>query len=165
MIFINIRSFKMTYVKLDPFRGFESVAKKMSQLVDDFDKGFNIEYGDFAPKIDIAEDEKKIYLYAEIPGVDKKDVKVTINDENTLLIKGKKLRNDVVSEKADNEDAKEEISFIRAERRFGEFSRSFVLPDNINSESIKASFKDGILSIELDKKEPEKPKEKEINID
>lgn len=157
----------MTYFKLDPFRGFESVAKKMSQLVDEFDKGVNIEYGDFAPRIDIAEDEKKVYLYAEIPGVDKKDVKVTINDENTLHIKGKKMRDDAFSKKAEDDKEKEEetVSFIRAERRFGEFSRSFVLPENINSDSIKATFKDGILTIELDKKEPEKPKEKEINID
>ncbi len=157
----------MTYFKLDPFRGFESVAKKMSQLADEFDKGVNIEYGDFSPRIDIAEDEKKIYLYAEIPGVEKKDVKVTINDENTLLIKGKKLRDDAVSKKAEEDKANEDeaVSFIRAERKFGEFSRTFVLPDNINNDSIKASFKDGILSIELDKKEPEKPKEKEINID
>lgn len=154
----------MTYVNLDPFRGIESVARKMSRFVDDFEKGVNLEFGDFTPRIDIAEDENKIYLYAEIPGIDKKDVKVTINDENNLIVKGKKVRNDAVSEKVD-ENKEKEISFIRAERRFGEFSRSFVLPENVNHESIKAVFKDGILTIELDKKEPEKPKEREINID
>lgn len=157
----------MTYFKMDPFRGFEQVARKMSQMADDFEKGVNIEFGGFTPRIDIAEDEKKIYLYAEIPGVEKKDVKLTINDENSLLIKGKKIRDDVTSEdNKENENKEEkEVSFIRAERRFGEFSRSFVLPENVNNESIKATFKDGVLTIELDKKEPEKPKEREINID
>lgn len=149
----------MANVRFDPFRGFEGLARKMNNLVSDMDKGFNVEYGNFAPRIDIHEDEKSLYLYAEMPGLKKQDIKVTVNDENVLIIKGKKDQPEYHTEKEG-----EEKVLIRAERRFGEFTRSFMLPDNIDTESIEAKFEDGVLNVQFAKKEPEKPKEKEITI-
>ncbi len=149
----------MTLVKFDPLRGFESLTRKMSNLVQDFDKGFSVEFGNFAPKIDIAEDDKHIFLHVEAPGIAKEDIKLTINDDNTLVIKGEKKR-DIKSE-----ENKESYSYIRLERRFGEFCRSFLLPDNVKKDSISAKFENGLLAIQLEKIEPEPPKEIKVNIE
>jgi len=82
----------MAIVKFDPFRGFETLARRMNSLMQDFDKGFNFDFGGFSPKIDISEDEKHFYLQAEVPGISKDDIKVTITEDNVLTIKGEKKR-------------------------------------------------------------------------
>lgn len=148
----------MAIVRFDPFRSFEGVTRRMQNIASELEKGFNIEYGAFAPRIDIYEDEKNLYLHAELAGVKKEDVKVSINDENVLIIKGEKKR----EMKSENKD--EERCFLRVERAFGEFTRSFMLPENIDKESISAKYDSGVLEITLAKKEPEKPKEVEIKI-
>eukprot|EP01156_Anaeramoeba_ignava_P014560 Anaeramoba_ignava/a609580_14.p2 GENE.a609580_14~~a609580_14.p2 ORF type:complete len:154 (+),score=22.59 a609580_14:497-958(+) len=149
---------KMGLVRLDPFRGFDNVAKKMNNLLNDAEKGFSIEYGSFAPRVDILEDDKHLFVQAELPGVKKEDVKVTVNEENVLYIKGEKKNADV-----DNKEDKEKY-FVRVERNYGSFVRSFMLPDNILADSIKAKFENGVLDITLEKKEPEKPKEINVEI-
>ena len=148
----------MALVRFDPFRGFENVAKKMSSLVNEAEKGMSVEFGSFAPRVDIVEDDKRLFVQAELPGILKEDVKVTINDENILNIKGEKKPEN----KPEGENC--ERCYIRVERNYGSFMRSFMLPDNINAESISAKFENGVLSIALDKKEPEKPKEIKIDI-
>lgn len=144
----------MAHVKFDPFRGFENMAKKMNRLIDEADKGLSVEFGSFAPRIDIVEDDKAMYFSAELPGIAKEDVKVSIADDNVLYIKG---------EKKPREKAECEKCYLRVERNYGAFNRSFMLPDNINAESIKAKFDNGVLEISFEKVEPEKPKE--INVD
>lgn len=151
----------MSIVRIDPFRGFDGLARKMNNLIDDFDKGFKFEYGNFLPKIDISEDETSIYIQAELAGINKEDVKVSVNDDNLLVIKGKKEKEN----KEEGEDSENKRVYLRMERSFGEFTRSFQLPENIDSESISAKFTDGILNITLTKKEPEKPKEKSVVIE
>jgi len=146
----------MSVIRFDPLRGFESLSKRMSNLVDEFEKGFSFEYGGFAPRVDIAEDEKSVILHAELPGIRKEDVKVSINDEKVLTIKGSKKRVEAEGESQKN--------FIRLERSYGEFTRSFVLPENINTDSINAKYDSGVLEITLQKKEPSKPKEVEVQI-
>lgn len=144
----------MSLVRFDPFRGFDSISRRFNDFIGDIDKGVNIEYGNFAPRVDISEDEKSLFLYAELPGINKEDVKVTINEDNVLMIKGEKKR----EEKTESQDK----SFIKIERTFGSFSRSFVLPQNIKTDSINAKFENGVLNITLEKVEPKKPKEIEI---
>lgn len=151
----------MSIVRIDPFRGFDSLARKMNSFVSEFDKGINVEYGNFLPKIDISEDENSIFIYAELAGIKKEDVKVSINDDNLISIKGKKEKE--FKEEKEGQDNK--IVYLLMERSFGEFTRSFQLPDNVDRESISAKFEDGILNITLNKKEPEKPKEQLVNID
>ncbi len=147
----------MVPVKFDPMRGFENISRKMNSFMNEFEKGFSFEFGSFSPRIDIAEDEKNIFIHAEVPGIAKEDIKVTINDDNVLTIKGHKKR----ESKSDDTNSK---SFIRVERSFGEFQRSFMLPENVNKDSINAKFENGVLDIVLDKAEPEKPKEIEVTI-
>lgn len=149
----------MTLVKYNPFRGFDTLAKRMNDLMSDFEKDSffrDINFGSrsFLPVTDIKEDEKNIYITAEIPGIDKENIKVTINEDNVLQIRGEKK----------HEEKKESESYIRMERVFGEFSRSFILPDNVKEDSIKAKFENGVLNITLEKVEPSKPKEIEVSI-
>lgn len=148
----------MAIVRFDPMRGFETLTRRMNNLVGEFEKGWNVEFGNFSPRIDISEDEKHIYLQAEIPGIAKEEIKLTINDDNVLIIKGEKKR-EVKTEQKD-----EAFSFIRMERSFGEFSRSFILPENVKKDSVSAKFENGILGVTLEKIEPEKPKEIEVSI-
>ncbi|MGE5478893.1 MAG: Hsp20/alpha crystallin family protein [Chloroflexota bacterium] len=170
----------MSLVKFEPFRGFESIARRMNAMMSDFDKGFNIEYGSFSPRVDISEDEKKIYFHVELAGIKKEDVKVTINDDNVLIIKGEKRREErfaspelTEGNSADGGEPKEgelqtqesSRSYLRVERSFGEFVRSFMLPDNVNKDNISAKYTDGVLNIELEKIQPAPPKEIPVNID
>lgn len=144
----------MGILRFDPVRGFETLARRMNEIAGEVEKGMTVEFGALTPRIDITEDEKGLYFFVELPGVRKEDVKLTINEENVLMIKGAKNRSISGDDK----------SFIKAERCFGEFIRSFMLPDNINKDSISAKHENGVLSVTFEKVQPEKPKEVEINI-
>lgn len=146
----------MAIMRFDPVKGFETITKKMSDMVNEFEKGFSFEYGGFAPRIDISEDSQHLFIQAELAGIKKEDVKVKINDEGVLCISGEKKRDEKFQD--------ENNSLIRIERSYGAFNRSFMLPDNINKDSITAKFDNGVLEISLEKKEPEKPKEVQIEI-
>jgi HSP20 family protein len=148
----------MGNLRIDPFRGFEHIARKMNDFVGEFEKGVNVEYGGFSPRVDIFEDDDHLLVSVELPGVIKEDVKVTVSDENVLMIKGMKKRQEKANE------GEEEMTYIRAERTYGEFMRSFMLPENIDRGSVAAKYDNGILEIQLTKKEPEKPKEVEVKI-
>lgn len=152
----------MSYIKFDPFRGFEQVARKINQVYNEVEKGVSVEYGTFSPRIDIAENENNFFIYAELPGLNKEDVKITINDDRVLYLKGEKKRD--LSEEKDGEVNSDSRTYVRAERAYGEFSRSFVLPENINTENVNANFNNGVLAVTLNKIEPVKPKEIEIQI-
>ncbi|MDX9791090.1 MAG: Hsp20/alpha crystallin family protein [Candidatus Kapaibacterium sp.] len=155
----------MAYYRFDPFRGMEHFMRKFQQITDELEKGITVEYGNFSPKIDISEDEKNLFIVAELPGLNKEDVKVCINEDNYINIKGSKKRPvELQNEPKDGEVQESEITYIKAERSYGDFSRSFILPENINKESIEAKFDNGLLRITLTKIEPTKPKEVEISI-
>lgn len=147
---------KMAIVRFDPFRGFESLARRMNEFLDEFEKGFTVSTAEFSPRVDISEDEKNLYVTVEVPGVAKEDIKVTINDENILVIKGEKKREFKSEDK--------ERNWVRIERSYGSFQRSFMLPDNIKKDNIQAKFDNGVLSITLEKVEPEPPKQIEVPI-
>ncbi len=102
--------------------------------------------GSFSPKIDISDDESSIEINAELPGLDEKDIQVSLK-EDVLTIKGEKKSG----------DEKKDKDFYRVERRFGRFERSIRVPREIDAENINASFKNGVLNVSLPKSE--KPKE------
>ena len=102
---------------------------------------------------DVKESDNSFTLTADIPGLTKKEVKVNITD-GILSISGERKF----------EDEKESGNYHYRERRYGSFSRTFNLPETVNDEDISASFKNGILSIELPKHEVVLPKEREIKI-
>jgi HSP20 family protein len=111
--------------------------------------------GDWCPSVDIAETEKSFIIKAEIPEVKKEDVKVTVNN-GILTIEG---------ERKEEKEEKEEKKFHRIERYYGKFSRSFTLPENARETEIKASFKDGMLTLEIEKTEEEKSKSIQVKVE
>ncbi|HRP01998.1 MAG TPA: Hsp20/alpha crystallin family protein [Candidatus Kapabacteria bacterium] len=148
----------MSIIRYNPYLGMEKAARKFNHFINNFEPSFGIEYGSFSPRVDISEDEKKIYINAEIAGLSKDDIKVTVSEDSILSIKGSKKKDTNTKETEDG------LIYHRIERSYGEFSRSFVLPDNVNKDSIAAKFEDGVLRLSFDKIAPTKPKEVEINI-
>ncbi len=104
-------------------------------------------------KVDISEDEKAIYFSADIPGVKKEDVKVSIED-------------DVISISAERTQEEEEKkkNYHRVERSWGSLSRSFTIGDNVDSDNITANYDNGVLKVVVPKKEPEAKKSKEVPV-
>jgi len=99
------------------------------------------------PTVDVRETEKSYILEAELPGYDEKDVEVRL-DSNILVIESKK-----VEEKKEEDSSKSDGgNYLLRERRVSSFSRTFKLPDNANPEEISASYKNGILSLEINKR-------------
>ena len=108
---------------------------------------------DWSPAVDIKETPEAFLVEAELPGMNKDDVKVTVHD-GVLSIQGER------SIEEDNQDRKHH----RVERFYGSFLRRFTLPDNVDENSVKASFKDGLLTLTVRKAEPKEPKAIEVEV-
>jgi HSP20 family protein len=149
----------MPVVRWEPFRDLVSLQERMNRLFDESYRGRSTSEdewslgGSWAPAVDIYEHEGNIVLTAELPGVDPKDVDIRV-ENNVLTLRGeRKWSNDIQRE-----------SYHRVERSYGSFTRSFTLPNVIDTEKIKADFKDGMLKLVLPKKEEAKPKQISINV-
>jgi HSP20 family protein len=144
----------MTMIRWSPYRNLINLNREFGHLWDDFSTVRRDERQSetcWAPDIDLTENKEAYFLRADLPGVSKENIKVTLN-ENVLTLSGEKKF----------EKAAQEVSFHRSERVYGTFSRSFRLPETIDSEKIHAEFKDGVLSLTVPKAESVKPKEIEI---
>ena len=109
--------------------------------------------GNFVPAVDVYEDEQKLVLKLEVPGIKQEDLDVRLENQ-TLTVKGQR--------KFESEEKEE--NFHRIERRFGSFARSFTLPVSIDTASVAAKYENGVLAIQLAKKEAAKPKQVKIEI-
>ncbi|WP_372986171.1 Hsp20/alpha crystallin family protein [Marinobacter sp.] len=109
---------------------------------------------DWAPAVDIKETDQAFTVEAELPGMSKDDVKVTVHD-GILTIKGERRQ----------EEETEDKKMHRIERFYGSFMRSFTLPENVDENSVKANFKDGLLTLTINKAEPKEPKAIEVNVE
>jgi HSP20 family protein len=105
----------------------------------------------FSPAVDVYEDKEKITVEVEVPGMESKDVEITL-DKNILTIKGERL----IEKKAKEKD------YWRTERSSGLFARSFTLPSSVESEKIQASYDKGVLTIHIPKKPEIVPRKIEI---
>lgn len=112
-----------------------------------FESGEDVASRNWLPAVDISETDEALLLYAELPGMTKEDVNITL-ENNLLSIRG---------ERKFEKDVKKE-NFHRIERTFGSFARTFTLPSNVRSDEVKASFVDGVLQIEIPKAEEAKPR-------
>jgi HSP20 family protein len=108
----------------------------------------------FAPPVDVYEDEHNITLKIEVPGIDEKDINVSI-ENNTLTVRG---------ERRFEKDEKEE-NYHRVERMYGSFARSFTLPNTLDPEQVSADYEKGVLKIRLAKKVEAKPKLIKVNVE
>lgn len=107
----------------------------------------------WAPAVDIYETENELVLKAELPDVDEKDIDVRV-ENNMLNIRGERKFESKVRED----------SYLRVERAYGSFSRSFSLPNTVNTDTIKADYAKGVLTVELPKRAESKPKQVKISV-
>lgn len=143
---------------------FDSFSQDFDRVFEGFFKDFKQKpgslisrgaFGSFSPKIDVSEDENQLSVTAELAGLDEKNIDVSLKD-SVLTIKGEK--------KAEREEKDEDKSYHRVERSFGSFQRSIRLPEEIEADKIKASFKNGLLKISIPKNETVKEPVKKIEV-
>ena len=141
----------------DPFREFSTLQDRMNRL---FRESYGPEGRDeslttsqFAPPVDVYEDEHNVVLKVEVPGIDEKDIDVRV-ENNVVTVHGER--------KVEKEEKEE--NFRRVERQYGSFTRTFTLPSTVDAERIQADYDKGILKIVLPKKAEAKPKSIKVNV-
>ena len=140
----------------DPLRELSALQNRMSRLFEEqYGSGReeSLTAGGFVPPVDVYEDEHSIQLKLEVPGIDQKDLDVKV-ENNVLTVSG---------ERKFEKEEKEE-NFRRVEHRYGSFTRSFTLPNTVNSEDVSADYNNGVLKIRLGKRAEAKPKQIKVNI-
>ncbi|MGH9326355.1 MAG: Hsp20/alpha crystallin family protein [Terriglobia bacterium] len=147
----------MAIVRWEPFRDLLTTPDRFNRLFNDtLETMFGSEQlgtKAWAPPVDIYETDHDLVLKAELPGVDPKELEVRVED-NTLYLKG---------ERKQETEVKEE-NYRRVERSYGTFIRTFSLPHTINTEDIRADYKDGILTLTMAKREEAKPKTIKVTV-
>ncbi len=140
---------------------FFSMQREMNRMFDDIFRGFDLtsfggrrSFGDFSPSVDVRKDEKEVTIKAELPGIDEKDIEVTLTDE-ALTIRGEK------KEEQKEDDGK---GYWHRETSYGSFLRVIPLPEGLNTEKINAHFKNGVLTVTLPRLKEAKAKGKRIAI-
>ncbi|WP_372637738.1 Hsp20/alpha crystallin family protein [Fodinibius sp.] len=129
------------------------MSKRFSDIMDEFfNEAVSTRRNNFTPSIDISETDDKFLISAELPGMKKEDINIDL-ENGRLTISGER------SFKKEEEGKK----FHRVETRYGSFNRSFQLPDNVDEESIEASYEDGLLNISVEKDEDKVKKQIEIS--
>ena len=140
----------------DPFREFTTLQDRMNRLFhDSFGEGREeaLTTTTFAPAVDVYEDEHNVTLKIEVPGIDEKDIDVRI-ENHTLTVHG---------ERKFEKEEKEE-NYRRVERQYGSFTRSFTLPNTVDTEGVTANYDKGVLKIKLAKKAEAKPKQIKVSV-
>jgi HSP20 family protein len=145
----------MAIVKVDPYRELAAMHDRMARLIGDVylsdeDTGFR---GNWTPAVDIFETENHdLVLKAEVPGMNREDIEVTV-ENGTLVLKGQKKFDETIKEE----------HYRRIERSYGQFFRSFTLPNTVDASKVSADYKNGILTVKLPFREEAKPRT--INVD
>jgi HSP20 family protein len=140
----------MNLIRWDPYREYAGLQERMNRLfgpVSRTEREDEMNLSSWAPPVDIAEEKDRLLITAELPGF--KENEIEIQTENGMLT----LRGERKFEK--ESDGK---SYHRVERAYGQFVRSFSLPNNVDREKIKATFTNGLLRLELPKREDAKPR-------
>jgi HSP20 family protein len=144
----------MAITRWDPFREVASLQNRVNALFRDFnDTESSTTTASFIPAVDVYEDDKKVVLKLEVPGIEEKDLDVSV-ENHTLTVRGER--------KFEKEE--KETNFHRIERRYGSFFRAFTLPTTVDTENIAASYNAGVLKLELKKKPEAQPRQIKVNI-
>ncbi len=153
---MNLVPFKKRDLWADQFDGFENFQHELSNLFRPMSKMLGMDTGLFekagSPPIDVYDSDNEVLVKADMPGLTKEEIDVSIHD-NILTIKGEKKReNDVHKE-----------GYYKSERFYGSFSRSIQLPAEVKHDKVNANYENGVLELKLPKRE--EAKTKRINID
>jgi HSP20 family protein len=141
--------------RFEPFRGATTLQDQMNRLFNDVLErtGEESNLTAWAPSVDIYETEHELVVKADLPEVDTKDLDIRV-ENNILTIRGERK-----FEKKVNEE-----NYLRVERSYGSFARSFTLANTVNSEAIKADYQNGVLTLSIPKREEAKPKQIKVNV-
>jgi HSP20 family protein len=143
----------------DSFRELEDMHRHLTTLFDGDSPGRrrngkeSMTVAEWAPMVDIVEDEKNYVIKAELPDVKKEDVHVSV-ENGVLTITGER--------RAEKEE--KHRKYHRVERSYGSFARSFALPENVEAQKVSAAYKDGLLTVNVAKSEKAQPKQIEVKI-
>ena len=146
---------RATLTRFAPFRGPLSLQEQFHRFFNEaFDR--SAEEGGltpWAPAVDIYENEQELVVKADLPDIKPEELDIRV-ENNILTIRGERKFEKKVDEK----------DYLRVERTYGSFSRSFSLANTVNSEAIKAEYKDGVLTLTVPKREEAKPKQIKVNV-
>ena len=142
----------------DPFRDLEAIQNEMNRMFDSSlvrwgDRDTGLLEGAWSPAIDIYDSKDNVMVKADIPGMKKDEIDVSVHGD-TLILKGEKKQEKETKEK----------DFVRTERFCGSFNRAIRLPSEVDAAKVNASYKNGVLELVLPKKEESKPKQLKIDI-
>ena len=145
----------MAITRWDPFRDVIALQNRVNSIFRDYNAAGDdpVTAASFVPPVDIYEDNQKVVLKLEVPGIDQKDLDVRV-ENHTLTVKGER--------KLETEE--KEQNFHRIERRYGSFYRAFTLPSTVDTENVNANYNAGVLKLELKKKAEAQPKQIKVNI-
>ena len=144
----------MAITRWDPFREVVALQNRFNTIFRDFKESESpLTTANFVPPVDIYEDEKKVVLKLEVPGIEEKDLDVRV-ENNTLTVRGER--------KFESEEKEE--NFHRIERSYGSFYRAFTLPSTVDTEHVEAKYTAGVLKLELKKKVEAQPKQIKVNV-
>lgn len=147
---------RTTLERHDPYRGATTLRDQINRL---FNESFG-QVGDegslstWAPPVDIYETEHELVVKADLPDINPQDLDIRV-ENNILTIRGERKFEKKVEEK----------NYMRVERSYGSFSRSFALANSVNTEAIKAEHKNGVLTLTIPKREEAKPKQIKVNVE
>lgn len=147
----------MSLVRWDPFRELEALREDVNRLFQETmarPRRESPAARTWAPPVDVAEDENNIIVKAELPGMKREDIDIELTGD-TLTIRGER--------KFEAEDKKE--NYVRVERAYGKFQRSFTLGVPVKTNEVKASYKNGLLEIVIPKAEEVKPKKVDVTVE
>lgn len=146
---------RATLNRWEPFRGAATLQEQVNRLFGNVleHSGEESNLTSWAPAVDIYETEHELVVKADLPEVDPKELDIRV-ENNLLTIRGERK-----FEKKVNEE-----NYLRVERAYGSFSRSFSLANTVNSEAIKADYQNGVLTLTVPKREEAKPKQIKVNV-
>jgi len=144
-----------TIARWEPFRGVSTLQDQINRLFNDaFERsGEESNLSAWAPAVDIYENEHELVVKADLPDVDPKDLDIRV-ENNILTIRGERK-----FEKKVNEE-----NYLRVERAYGSFARSFTLANTVNTDAIKADYQNGVLTLTIPKREEAKPKQVKVSV-
>jgi len=141
----------MAITRWSPIREMAALQDRVNSLFQDYAGDGQVTTASFAPAVDVYENGEKVVLKLDIPGIKEEDLDIRVENQ-TLSVRGER--------KFESEEKEE--NFHRIERRYGSFYRSFTLPTTVDTENVGASYKDGVLKLELKKKASAQPRQIKI---
>ncbi len=152
---MEVLTIMRTIARWEPFRGVTTLQDQINRLFNEtFERtGEQSNLSAWAPAVDIYETEQELVVKADLPDVDPKDLDIRV-ENNLLTIRGERK-----FEKKVNEE-----NYLRVERSYGSFARSFTLSNTVDSDAIKAEYQNGVLTLSIPKKEEAKPKQIKVNV-